>query len=141
MLQETIVYGVIKGVSSADEGLLLKSRIINCDGILDLGEYDHFPYLCTSMFSIPGATQEQGTYQTQVIHFAASYQAVEYQWQDWMNKFERLLKKMYWVSVKVHLETELQGTHLFTWESNNYHQPGDELSVRCEWEHETALGQ
>lgn len=141
MDQETIVYGVIKDVATNDEGLELKARLVNCDAILDLGEDDFFPYLTRSMFSVPVAELEQGTYHTQVIHFAASYQAVEYEWQEWMAKFEALLSKMYWVSAKVHLETELSGTHTFVWEADGqYHQPGSSsLQVRCEWEHELSF--
>ena len=140
MDQETIVYGIIKDVPSGDAGFQLKSRLMNCDALLELNETDTFPYLTSSMFSIPEEDLEHGTYQTQVIHFAASYQAVEYHWEEWMAKFEALLKKMYWVSATVHLETELSGKHTFYWESPGaYHAPSDELSVRCEWEQELSF--
>ncbi len=141
MEQESIVYGVIRDVPSSDLGFLAKARLINCDAILDLGESDEFPYLTTSMFSIPTDDPLQGTYHTQVIHFAASYQAVEYEWERWIKKFESLLKKMYWVSATVHLETELSGKHSFVWEApGNYHKPDEqELKVRCEWEHEVSF--
>lgn len=140
MEQETIVYGVIKDVASNDLAFLQRSRLINCDAILDLGDVDAFPYLTTSMFSIPTGELEQGTYQTQVIHFAASYQAVEYHWEQWIEKFEQLLKRMYWMAATVHLETELSGNHTFHWDSpGNYHAPSDELTVHCEWEHELSF--
>ncbi|MFQ3228955.1 MAG: hypothetical protein ACI9DO_000313 [Reinekea sp.] len=140
MDQETIVYGIIKDVPSNDQQLLIRSRLANCDAILELNEYDSFPYITSSMFSLPSEDLEQGTYQTQVIHFAASYQAVEYHWEEWMEKFEALLKQMYWVSATVHLETELSGKHTFIWESaGSYHAPSDELSVRCEWEQEVSF--
>jgi hypothetical protein len=140
MDQETIVYGIIKDVASTDHRFQVKSRLINCDALLELNEEDTFPYLTSSMFSIPEEDLEHGTYQTQVIHFAASYQAVEYHWEQWMTKFETLLKKMYWVSATVHLETELSGKHTFFWESPSaYHSPSDELSVSCEWEQEVGF--
>jgi len=141
MDQETLVYGVIRDVASNDNRFLLNSRLINCDAILSLTDLDGFPYLTTSMFSIPIEELEQGTYQTQVIHFAGSYQAVEYHWEAWIAKFEDLLKRMYWVSATVHLETELLGTHTFHWDSPGaYHAPSDDLSVHCEWEHEVSFG-
>ena len=67
-----------------------------------------------------------------------SYRAVEYEWEHWIAKFERLLKRMYWVSAVVHLETELAGFHTFLWDSaDDYHEPSDEpLRVRCEWSRE-----
>lgn len=140
MDQETIVYGIIKDAASNDNSFQVRSRLVNCDALLELHEQDTFPYLTSSMFSIPEEDLEQGTYQTQVIHFAASYQAVEYHWEQWMAKFEALLKKMYWVSATVHLETELSGKHTFHWEcSGQYHVPSEELSVRCEWEQELAF--
>lgn len=140
MEQETVVYGVIRDVASNDVSFLQRSRLINCAAILELGDFDDFPYLTTSMFSIPTEELEQGTYQTQVIHFAASYQAVEYHWEQWIEKFERLLKQMYWVSVTVHLETEVSGMHTFNWDSPGaYHAPSEELTVHCEWDHELSF--
>jgi hypothetical protein len=141
MDQETLVYGVIRDVASNDTRFLLNSRLVNCDAILSLSDLDSFPYLTTSMFSIPTEELEQGTYQTQVIHFAASYQAVEYHWEAWLAKFEDLLKRMYWVSATVHLETELSGNHTFQWDSPGaYHAPSDDLTVHCEWKHEVSFG-
>jgi hypothetical protein len=140
MDQETIVYGIIKDVVSNDTQFQLRSRLINCAALLELKDLDTFPYLTSSMFSIPEDELEQGTYQTQVIHFAASYQAVEYHWEHWMEKFEALLKSMYWVAATVHLETELSGKHTFYWESASaFHAPSEDLSVRCEWEQDVSF--
>jgi len=139
--QESIVYGIIKDIPLSDDMAMMKARLANCDAILDLDENDDFPYLTSSLFSIPPDDLYQGTYHTQVIHFAASYRAVEYEWDRWIKKFEALLKRMYWVSATVHLETELSGKHTFHWEApGSYHQPSDtDLQVRCEWEHEVSM--
>ncbi|MEJ2043203.1 MAG: hypothetical protein P8X74_02465 [Reinekea sp.] len=140
MDQESIVYGIIRDVVSSDLKFQVRSRRINCDALLELNEVDTFPYLTSSMFSVPQEELEQGTYQTQVIHFAASYQAVEYHWEAWVTKFEALLKRMYWISATVHLETELSGKHTFSWESSGaYHSPSEDLTVHCEWEQELAF--
>ena len=59
-----------------------------------------------------------------------------------MQKFEELLKQMYWVSATVHLETELSGKHTFNWEPSTVgcHVPNSgELRVKCEWEREAAF--
>ena len=141
MDQESIVYGVIRDVPSNSRHELAKYRLTNCNAILELGEMDMQPALLTSMFSLPSDDLLSGTYQTQVIHFAASYRAVEYEWERWMQKFEQLLTQMYWVSATVHLETELNGKHTFSWDAaGSHHCPGElALNVQCEWEHDVSF--
>ena len=138
---ESIVYGCIKHLpmgsnhaeraSSCEHNL----RILRC-----LPSGDGWPFLCREMFSAPGADVFSGTFQTQVIHFGMSYRAVEYEWEQWVKKFESLLRSMYWTNAVVHLETELAGHHTFIWESDSYHEPSDDpLRVRCVWSREGAL--
>lgn len=139
MDQESIVYGCIKDDSSfQSEG---GRRAINRQAMLTLPKADDWPFLCQEMFAIPRIENGQGNYLTEVMHFGASYKAVEYEWEQWISKFEELLGQMYWVSATVHLETELSGTHTFTWESDSSaHVPGSgDMQVRCEWSHEGAL--
>ena len=140
MDQESIVYGCIKDIPVlTNESERLR---INRDAMLTLPHADEWPFLCQEMFSIPDVNAFNNTYQTEVMHFGASYKAVEYEWDQWIAQFEQLLSKMYWVSATVHLETELSGTHTFTWEANGKsHIPGSgNMQVRCEWSHEGALG-
>ncbi len=139
MDQESIVYGCIKDASFFD--MDSSRRRINRQAMLGLPKADEWPFLCQEMFAIPRIEVEQGNYQTEVMHFGASYKAVEYEWEQWIQHFEELLSKMYWVSATVHLETELSGTHTFIWESNgNCHIPGSgDMQVRCEWSHEGSL--
>ncbi|GMG87663.1 hypothetical protein [Biformimicrobium ophioploci] len=134
--QESIVYGCIKDVNSLAGGA--DRRRANRNAILELPSADEWPFLCRDMFSIPTVKVKQSQYHTDVIHFGASYRAVEYEWDQWMKKFEELLARMYWVSATVHLETELSGTHSFSWESDGLcHEPGSgNMQVRCEWTHE-----
>lgn len=139
MDQESIVYGCIKDIASTT---YISDRIrTNRDAMLSLPHADEWPFLSQEMFSIPQSDFPNNAYQTEVMHFGASYQAVEYEWDQWINQFEALLSKMYWVSATVHLETELSGTHTFTWESKgSCHRPGSgDMQVRCEWSHEGAL--
>jgi hypothetical protein len=141
MDQESIVYGLIRDIAygSVRERRLRQEhnhRIID-----SLPAADGWPFLCRDMFGVSGFDETSGTYQTQVIHFGASYRAVEYEWEQWMSKFEAVLQQMYWVGAKVHLETELSGVHTFVWETEKaFHEPNDPLMVRCEWEREGGLG-
>ena len=138
MDQESIVYGCIKdviGVAQSDR------RITNRKAMLSLPQADDWPYLSREMFAFPRVEHSADLYQTEVMHFGASYRAIEYEWNAWMKKFEELLDKMYWVSAVVHLETELAGVHTFTWDSKgDGHQPGTGIgNVRCEWSQENSF--
>ncbi|SMF40873.1 hypothetical protein SAMN02745866_02650 [Alteromonadaceae bacterium Bs31] len=133
MEQESIVYGCIKDAITYQDDIV--RRRINRQAMLSLPNAEEWPYLCQEMFSIPRVENATELYQTEVMHFGASYKAIEYEWSQWMENFEILLNRMYWVSAVVHLETELTGTHTFTWESHaDCHQPGAGIQkINCQW--------
>ncbi|CAM3733789.1 hypothetical protein [Ectopseudomonas alcaliphila] len=140
MESESIVYGCIRDWPSDDPELRRLRRETNRGVLAELPAGELWPFLGREMFSfcdLPGA----GLYQTQVIHFGASYGAIEYEWNLWIEAFEALLKRLYWASAVVHLETELNGMHTFRWESDSgFHSPQEGgLRVRCAWEREGAL--
>jgi hypothetical protein len=137
---ESIVYGCIRDWPSDNPAQSRLRREINRQVLDELPTGDAWSFLGREMFACceqPG----DGLYQTQVIHFGASYRTVEYEWSLWIKQFEALLKRLYWASAVVHLETEMNGTHTFRWESDNgSHSPQEgELRVRCAWEREGGL--
>lgn len=136
MDQESIVYGCIKDV--VDFRNDRSRRECNRQAMLKLPKSEEWPFLSREMFAIPTIEFSPDQYQTEVMHFGASYKAIEYEWSEWMQQFESLLDSMYWVSAVVHLETELCGTHTFTWQStSNGHVPGaGKNKIHCEWTHE-----
>lgn len=142
MNQESVVYGCIKDmlfVSETDETREHRER--NRDVMLALPSVEEWPLLSREMFALPvQINQLDNECHTDVIHFGSSYKSVEYEWQTWLQQFESMLKQMYWVSATVHLETEFNGTHTFSWEAeNSFHEPSDDdLAVRCEWSREAA---
>lgn len=140
MDQESIVYGCIKDVASYYKEA--ERRRANRIAMLGLPSGESWPFLSQEMFSIPGLEGGQRHYQTEVMHFGASYKAVEYEWEQWIATFEGLLRKMYWVSATVHLETELSGTHTFSWTSlSDSHVPGaNDIQLQCEWSRENVIG-
>ncbi|WP_454254895.1 hypothetical protein [Pseudomonas sp. Marseille-Q8238] len=140
MEPESIVYGCIRDWPSGDREQRQQRRENNRRALEQLPQGDVWPFLGREMFSFC-ANEDAGLYQTQVIHFGASYRAVEYEWALWVQAFESLLKRLYWASAVVHLETELNGLHTFRWESENgYHSPQEhELRMRCVWEREGSL--
>lgn len=139
MDSESIVYGCIKDAISGPGDAQRRQR--NRQAMINLPKAEDWPYLSQEMFSLPRVEVSHDQYLTDVIHFGASYRAIEYEWSQWMKRFEKLLDDMYWVSAVVHLETELMGTHTFTWEcSGNYHEPGSGVdNVRCEWTQENSF--
>lgn len=140
MDQESIVYGCIKDVALYHEQA--ERRRVNREALLTLPEPAEGLFLTRDMFAIPGPDASAGHYQTDVMHFGASYRAVEYEWDEWIKTFEALLRKMYWVSATVHLETELNGIHTFSWTSlSNSHVPGASgIQLQCEWSRESVMG-
>lgn len=136
---ESIVYGCIKDMANAQFDA--ERRRANRKAMMSLPTADEWPYLCREMFSIPRVEVGSDSYLTDVMHFGASYKAIEYEWAEWMKRFEKLLDSMYWVSAVVHLETELSGIHTFTWESKkNGHLPGSGTQhIRCEWTQEKSF--
>lgn len=140
MDQESIVYGCIKDAAYYyDES---ERRRVNRQAMLDLPHADEWPFLSQEMFAIPRLEGFSGQYQTEVMHFGASYKAVEYEWEQWVAQFEELLQQMYWVTATVHLETELSGTHTFVWSTTgDAHIPGArDMQIHCEWSKENAIG-
>ena len=97
MTQQTIIYGYIQGAEwmSSD---LRKLHRLNREVIHAMPVKDKFPYLTQGMFAIPGDEPEQGTFRSQIIHFGGSMKEVEVQWRQWLEKFEALLRKLYWFS-------------------------------------------
>lgn len=138
MAPESIVYGCIKdGFKAHGDN---KWRLHNRRVISRLPAADEWTYLTRDMFSAPPMGVAD-SFQTGVMHFGASYKAIEYEWSQWMVQFEALLTKLYWVSAIVHLETELHGNHTFTWCSGDAsHRPGDSVQFsRREWSRESLL--
>nr|WP_298109233.1 hypothetical protein [uncultured Pseudomonas sp.] len=140
MESESIVYGCIRDWPSESSAESRLRRQINSQVLAELPSGDAWSFLGREMFAAC-LQSSAGLYQTQVIHFGASYRSVEYEWSLWVAQFEALLKRLYWTSAVVHLETELNGTHTFRWESDNgLHSPQEgELRVRCAWEREGGL--
>jgi hypothetical protein len=114
MGHESIVYGYIEGSTyRSDE--FRKLQRLNRAVIASLPVSDEWPFLTRQLFFVPGEDYQDGTYRSQVIHFGGSFKEIEYDWEKWLTKFERLLARLYWLRTRVHLDTELGGTHSYNW--------------------------
>jgi len=103
--------------------------------MLELPSAESWTLVNREMFSLPENTMTDISLSTEVMHFGASYKGVEHEWKYWLEQFENLLRKMYWVSATVHLETEMSGLHSFVFETSDAaHVPNQSnINIRCEW--------
>lgn len=114
MGQPSIIYGYIQGADwmSSD---FHKLHRLNREVLAALPESDAFPHLTRGMFAAAGDLQQQGNNRSQIIHFGASMREVEMTWRKWLEKFEALLRKLYWFNAVVHLRAELVGDYDYEW--------------------------
>ena len=114
MTQQSIIYGYIQGAEWMSSDIHRLHRL-NRDAIAALPESDGFPHLSRGMFAIPPEAPQQGTYRSQIIHFGASIKEVERDWRRWLEKFESLLRRLYWFNAMVYLRTEVLGDFDYEW--------------------------
>lgn len=132
MQYESLVYGCIIDTNDPSAERIKANKT----AMMALPFAQEWPFLSQEMFSVPESVLASNS--SYMVHFGATYHGIEYEWQSWISHFERLLQRMYWVSAKVHLDTVVSGTHVFTWESEDeYHKPGSSgIRVHCEWSKE-----
>ena len=95
---------------------------LNCKVIEKLPDQDTYPPLIRDMFKCPTPPFNRNNpilYRNQIIHFGASFNHFNTGYEDWLIKFEALLKQMYWYKAIVHLEMEMFGNFEFKWEASS----------------------
>ncbi|MGI6408719.1 MAG: hypothetical protein ACOX0Y_08525 [Thiopseudomonas sp.] len=137
MSGESVVYGYIKDWLVQDRERQLGRAEHNRRVLGSLPHAEAWELLHRDMFAA-SHPQDQLLPVSQVIHFAATYRSVEYEWSTWVGQFEAVLKCLYWSTAVVHLEAEYHGSHRFSWQSDSYEllTPEQQLGMRCVWEHE-----
>lgn len=140
MYSESVVYGCIRDWPVQDFERQRTRGEHNFQVINSLPPAESWSLLSSDMFSCRKVL-DQLSPTTQIIHFAASYRSVEYEWDAWVRQFESLLKRLYWSTAVVHLEAESNGSHRFSWQSESFEllTPEEQLRMRCVWEHESGL--
>ena len=113
MAQQSIIYGYIQGAEWMSSDIHRLHRL-NREIIAGLPEKDAFPPLTRQMFAAPSEGNDPAS-RGQIIHFGASIYEVELEWRKWLEKFEALLRKLYWFNAVVHLRTEMIGDHEYDW--------------------------
>jgi hypothetical protein len=132
MGMESVVYGFIQGprwphqeVHHGDPRLEINQKLRNkvhqnLSAISMLPENDdEWPFLSRCMFS-SSTPSFQTTYKSQIIHFGASFKNIEWEWEEWLTKFEALLHTMYWDEVRLHLISEMFNSSFhYAWKDDN----------------------
>jgi hypothetical protein len=83
--------------------------------LADLPNEDEFPPLCKPMFGCLPPRATSITYERRLIHFAASMKNVDFALRDWLDKFENLLRQLYWQEAYLRVEQGYIGMHEFRW--------------------------
>jgi len=113
---EVTLYGAIfgsPGPTSSFYWLYVKNReVLGC-----LPARDSWPPLERTFCTIPMNAGKPGFHRTQMIHFGLSFENFEQGWSIWLQKFESLLREMYWTQVRLHLESELHGAFDYGWDA------------------------
>lgn len=116
---ECVVYGVIVGISL--KGQHFRTLQIRNERTIRLLERDdEFPWVDLSIFALPGP-DPIGTYRRQIIHFGLSLKDDtcgpddEAWWDEWLDKFEAVLRKLYWTSARLHFETDFTPRREYYW--------------------------
>lgn len=139
MAHHTIIYGHICGAFGRVGDDYYKLHELNKNIINSLPENDdsEYPWINRSMFSIPN---KQGVFRDQVITFGASYKTLEYNWHIWLEKFETILKQLYWYDVTIHASFEVFGDYTYEWlikvdqAHNNWFKEIPEPALNWEYE-------
>ncbi len=125
MSHEAIVYGIIIGSSYKKGDQYQKLQLRNEVIIRQLPEDEDWPWFDSSVFSLPGP-YPKGTFRRQVIHFGFSmkddppnYQEDSYyyrkMWNTLLDKFEHILRQIYWSGARLHFETDFETRKEVTW--------------------------
>lgn len=119
MGMRTTLYGYIEEMDFWEDPIRKSVREHNFEVIGSMPEGDDWPPLSKEMFSIcsnnknfPGPNLE---YLGRIIHFGANLKSVEIDWDEWKDKFELLLCRLFFLKAVVHFRPEYSGIQTNEW--------------------------
>ena len=107
--------------------------------IRSLPPEDQWPFLTRRMISTSPmwnsgrAGLVNTTYRGPVIYFGGSFSSLHEDWSEWLEKFESLLRRLYWEHAFVALETEWMGQHVCRWKADLGQFSADEPTAVTQW--------
>jgi hypothetical protein len=118
---ESIVYGFItEAWTGKSDWIENNSVFVRHNNLILAGltENDSWPPLAKNLFSL--STHEphgpNGNFRGRIIGIAGKFKQIEDDWGEWLNKFENVLKQLYWEKAKIHLITGYTSPYEFNWE-------------------------
>lgn len=116
MGMETVLLGYIAEPWVArDDARSRLFRKWNRRVLSELPERDEWPPNFRGMFAWTELDSMRGGYRGTVIHFGGRFKSIEQEWDEWLDKYEGLLRRLCWESSVVHLDTEVSGQFRFDW--------------------------
>ena len=118
MSEESLIYGCIVGVHGSISnwyGIYPLNKMV----VDELPTEDIYPPLTRGIFTVPMdyGQPRSAFYRQQVIHFGASFNGLSEFWPSWLEKFEGLLRRLYWEEARLHLKIELCGSYKYHWQA------------------------
>lgn len=116
MGHEATVFGCIEGATWRTSDYRRLQRH-NAAVITTLPKDDDLPFVTGGMFALP-APEPEGTYRCQIIHFGVSLKDDPTDrgvWDQWLLKFEAIIRQMYWFSVLAYVRTDFEPDRIFRW--------------------------
>ena len=80
-----------------------------------------------------GVARPNNTYRGPVIYFGGSFSSIYQDWTEWLEKFEALLRRLYWEHAVVILITEWMGEHVCRWDAELRDFVADHPSPVTRW--------
>jgi hypothetical protein len=126
MGHEAIIYGVIAGATRSFGDDFRSLYDLNAKVISSLPCDDNHPWVDRSIFALPG-DYPNGTYRRQIMHFGLSIKDNPYDLDkfivEWLSKFESILKQLYWVSARLHIDRDF-GSSEYEWSASEAARAG-----------------
>lgn len=117
MGHEAIVYGYIKGASWHIGDRFKWLHELNRDALAAVPDDANWPWVVRDTFALP-ADYPKGVYRRQIIHFGLSLKDDPHDaalWGVWFDKFERVLRQLYWCSAIAHFTTDFELPWIAEW--------------------------
>ena len=109
---KTIMYGYIEEV---DNILVVNKN----NQVINLLNDKNWPPLNKSFFNVYSNKNHDpfyGAYEGRLILLGGNYKSIELELEEWLIKFENILKKLYWNKVELYIKPEYSEPILFTWD-------------------------